>query len=352
MDEYTYTKSLGKQKASSNLKNHWSKWITQSDFSAIAGAGLTHVRIPIGYWAIAPRDEDPYVQGQLSYLDQAVQWARGAGLKVQVDLHGAPESQNGFDNSGKFGKVGWQSGNTVKETLDALSGLADRYKGDTDVVTAIELLNEPLGPELDLDGVESFYQSGIQTVKSKSQNYAVAISDAFQDFSTYWQGKFTGQNVILDTHQYQIFTPEEVGRSPSEHVKHACEKVGAKLGSNDKTVIVGEWTGAQTDCAKWLNGLGKGARYDGTFQGPQGGSNYVGSCEGKDTGSAAGLSSDDKKNLRSYVEAQLDAYEQGGGWYFWTWKTESAPEWNLKDLLANDLFPQPLNSRQYQGQCS
>ena len=247
--------------------------------------------------------------------------------------------------------MGWQSGNTVEETLEALSKLADRYKGDTDVVTQIELLNEPLGPKLDLGGVEDFYTKGIQTVKSKSQNYAVAISDAFQDFSSYWNGKFTGQNVILDTHQYQIFTPEEVSRSPSDHVKHACEKVGSKLAGVDKTAIVGEWTGAQTDCAKWLNGYGKGARYDGTFTGPQGGSYYVGSCDGKYTGSAAALSNDDKKNLRSYVEAQLDAYEKGGGWFFWTWKTESAPEWNLKDLLANDLFPQPLTDRQNKGQC-
>lgn len=44
------------------------------------------------------------------------------------------------------------------------------------------------------------------------------------------------------------------------------------------------------------------------------------------------------------IEAQLDAYEQGAGWFFWTWKTEGAPDWDMKDLLANGLFPQPLTS--------
>ena len=88
VDEYTYTQTLGKSEASSRLTNHWNTWITQDDFNQIAAAGLNHVRIPIGYWAVAPLDGDPYVQGQLPILDQAITWARGAGLKVLLDLHG------------------------------------------------------------------------------------------------------------------------------------------------------------------------------------------------------------------------------------------------------------------------
>lgn len=351
VDEYTYTKALGKDQASSQLTNHWQTWITQADFSAIAQAGLNHVRIPIGYWAVAPLDGDPYVQGQLPILDQAIGWARAAGVKVLIDLHGAPGSQNGFDNSGRYGPVEWQQGDTVQQTINAINGLAQRYKGDTDVVTAIELLNEPLGSSLNLDGVKSFYQSGYDTVHQSTGDVAVCIHDAFQDIQSFWNGQFSSSsgdsNVILDTHQYQIFSPDEVGRSPSEHVSFACG-LGGKLAGTDKWTIVGEWTGAQTDCAKWLNGYGKGARYDGTFQG----SSKVGDCTGKYTGSVSDLSSDDKNNIRSYIEAQLDAYEQHTGWIFWTWKTESAPEWHMQDLISNGLFPQPLNNRQHPGQCS
>lgn len=88
VDEYTYTQTLGKSQAQTNLQNHWNSWITQDDFTQIAAAGLNHVRIPIGYWAVAPLDGDPYVQGQLTVLDQAITWARGAGIKVLLDLHG------------------------------------------------------------------------------------------------------------------------------------------------------------------------------------------------------------------------------------------------------------------------
>ena len=144
----------------------------------------------------------------------------------------------------------------------------------------------------------------------------------------------------------QVFSDGEVGRKPCEHVQNACQR-GPKLASVDKWVIVGEWTGAQTDCARWLNGLGRGARYDQTF----GNGNYHGSCDRKYEGTVAGMLQVDKTNLEYYIEAQLDAYEQGTGWVFWTWKTESAPEWNLRDLIREGLFPQPLTSRKHPGQC-
>ena len=105
MDEYTYTQALGKDEAYRRLSQHWNSWITQDDFYQIAGAGLNHVRIPIGYWAVAPLPGDPYVQGQVSVLDKAIGWARAAGLKVMLDLHGAPGSQNEFDNSGRLGPI-------------------------------------------------------------------------------------------------------------------------------------------------------------------------------------------------------------------------------------------------------
>ena len=87
-DEYTFCQVLGKGEAYNRLSNHWNTWITQSDFNQIAQAGLNHVRIPIGYWAVAPLDGEPYVQGQLQVLDQAIGWARNSGLRVMLDLHG------------------------------------------------------------------------------------------------------------------------------------------------------------------------------------------------------------------------------------------------------------------------
>jgi glucan 1,3-beta-glucosidase len=57
---------------------------------------LNHVRIPIGYWAFEVGPGEPYISGQLPYLQKAVTWAGSYGIKVIVDLHGAPGSQNGW----------------------------------------------------------------------------------------------------------------------------------------------------------------------------------------------------------------------------------------------------------------
>lgn len=55
----------------------------------------------------------------------------------------------------------------------------------------------------------------------------------------------SAQNIILDHHDYQIFSPEEVSRTPQEHIQTACS-IGNNLVQSDKWLIVGEWTGAQT----------------------------------------------------------------------------------------------------------
>jgi glucan 1,3-beta-glucosidase len=88
VDEYTYCQVLGKAECASRLNNHWNTWITLEDFQEIRADGLNHVRIPVGYWALNPLVGDPYVQGQLQYLDRAIVWARQTGLKVMLDLHG------------------------------------------------------------------------------------------------------------------------------------------------------------------------------------------------------------------------------------------------------------------------
>ncbi|KAG5641066.1 hypothetical protein DXG03_006270 [Asterophora parasitica] len=96
VDEYTFGQYQDRTKALNTLRNHWDTFITENDFRDIAAAGLNHVRIPIGFWAYEVNGGEPYIQGQLPYLQKAIDWAGKYGIKVIVDLHGAPGSQNGF----------------------------------------------------------------------------------------------------------------------------------------------------------------------------------------------------------------------------------------------------------------
>lgn len=58
--------------------------------------GLNAARIPIGYWAFDVQPGESYLKlDQWAMLLRACGWAQKHGIKVIVDLHGAPGSQNG-----------------------------------------------------------------------------------------------------------------------------------------------------------------------------------------------------------------------------------------------------------------
>ncbi|CAI7598826.1 unnamed protein product [Penicillium glandicola] len=351
VDEWSLCEILGADECRSVLSQHWSSFITADDLNQIAGAGMNHVRIPVGYWALKHLDGDQYVDGQLEYLDQAIGWARSAGLKVVLDLHGAPGSQNGFDNSGKRGPIQWQKGNTVDNTKLALEALAARYEADGDVVTAIEALNEPSVPGgVNQDGLKQYYYDSWGVIREASQNTTLVLHDGFMPTES-WNGFMSESTgvwyVMMDTHHYEVFDNGLLALDTQSHVNNVCSFSKDHVVTSDKWTVVGEWTGAMTDCAKYLNGKGIGARYDGTFTD----SKFIGSCAGKSTGSVDGLSEEDRTNLRRFIEGQLDAYEKGTGWLYWTWKTEGAPEWDMQQQIAAGVFPNPVTSRAFPGQC-
>jgi hypothetical protein len=144
-------------------------------------AGLNAIRIPVGYWAVDLQDDEPYVAGQYPYLIQAVQWAREVGLQVMIDLHGAPGSQNGQDNSGLIGPVLFASNaSNADRSLNVLRNLTDEFSQSMygGAVMAIELLNEPRleDENFSMSQLKEFYADGAEVVRSADSNsISVAI---------------------------------------------------------------------------------------------------------------------------------------------------------------------------------
>ncbi|KAI0964195.1 hypothetical protein AcW1_001070 [Taiwanofungus camphoratus] len=356
VDEWTFCELQDTSTATAALQSHWSTWITEQDLADIANAGLNHVRIPIGYWAFEVGSGEPYIQGQLPYLQLAINWAGNQGLKVIVDLHGAPGSQNGFDNSGhRLSYPEWQSNSTNVQRTDAvIKTMASMFGGIPQVVSVIAPLNEPAGYDGSsvLDVLNQYYHDSYGNIRypwgtSQESDTVVLLHDAFQPLS-YWSGYQIPpqwQGVAMDTHIYQMFSQSEVEYSDTQHISAACD-MSSDLSSFDLWLIVGEWTPAATDCAKYLNGRGIGARYDGTYPG----STYVGSCDGL-TGSASTFSDSYKTFLGQFWEAQVLTYEQASGWIQWTWKAENADEWSYQAGLANGWIPQAPTNLVYPDIC-
>jgi glucan 1,3-beta-glucosidase len=95
----------------SQLVAHYETFITEKDFAEIAGAGLNWIRIPIPYWAIEVWSGEPFLEKVCwPYILRSFEWARKYGLRIYLDLHTIPGSQNAFNHSGKQGQVNFLNG--------------------------------------------------------------------------------------------------------------------------------------------------------------------------------------------------------------------------------------------------
>lgn len=154
---------------------------------------VAHLKVD---WAFK-KFNDPYISGAATYLDKGIGWAQDQGLKVIVDLHGAPGSQNGFDNSGQRiltpGTPKWTTGDTVQHTLAVLQLIANKYAQPQyqQTVVAIELLNEPLASKLSggTNAVVQYYNDAYGDVRVVSDT-PVVLHDAFQN-GTFWNNVLT-----------------------------------------------------------------------------------------------------------------------------------------------------------------
>ncbi|KAF8335349.1 glycoside hydrolase family 5 protein [Cantharellus anzutake] len=358
VDEWTFCSLQDRPAAATTLLNHWNTFYTESDFAAIAAAGLNHVRVPIGYWAFDTSGGEPFINGQYPYLLRAVGWARNHGLFVIIDLHGVPGSQqNGFDNSGRRGLVNWPNQQSnIDRTNAMIKALAAEFSQASyaNVVSAIQPINEPagfVGGNI-LPVTRQYYYDSYGNIRVNGADVVEVLHDAFQDLS-FWNGVMpypTFNNVLMDTHHYQIFSTADLAKTWPQHIITACQRGNAIASWAQATgnlwTIVGEWTTTPYDCAKYLNGRGLGSRYDGTYSG----SSPLGVCW-PFTGSSSIFNSGYKVFMRQFFEAQTSSFEKAAGWIYWAWKTEATDEWSYQQGLAGGWIPYDPTQRLYPNIC-
>jgi glucan 1,3-beta-glucosidase len=151
------------------------------------------------------QDTGPYITGAWPYIEAALDWANDHGIYVILDLHGAPGSQNGFDNSGqRTGNPIWAiSGQKadysyIQHTLDVLKTVA-QLVGDK--VAVIELLNELAGFRGQDWGqaAREFWQAGYDAVRAAAGNdVKVMIGDAFLGLDSWYGYMKEAQGVLMD----------------------------------------------------------------------------------------------------------------------------------------------------------
>ncbi|KAL8719800.1 MAG: hypothetical protein Q9225_003235 [Loekoesia sp. 1 TL-2023] len=369
IDEYTLTKELGPQKAAKTLEKHYAMFIKEDDFQQIQAAGFDHVRIPYSYWAVTTYPGDPYVPKiSWRYLLRAVEYCRKYGLRVSLDLHALPGSQNGWNHSGRQGAIGWLNGTdgdlNAQRSLDVHTQLSTffaqpRYKN---VITIYGLANEPKMIALPTSAVLDWETKAAAIVRKSGMQQYLAVGDGFLGLSK-WKGQLSSvQNVILDVHQYTIFNKNQINYPHQKKIQYACQgwtdqmKQSVNVATGFGPTICGEWSQADTDCALYLNNVNTGSRWEGTLPTgdpttsvttpdcpPNGGTC---SCD-KANADPSSYSDDYKQWLMMYAEAQMASFEAGWGWFYWTWVTESATQWSWKAGMAAGILPKKTWQRDF-----
>ncbi len=303
-DEYGLSLALG-SKAESRLNQHREKFITAEDFKWIKNRGLNAIRLPVGYWTL--EGPKPYVTAE-DFLDFAFEQASQNGLKVLLDLHGAPGSQNGWDHSGRSGGIGWDKNpDNIRETVRVLAGFAQKF-GSHPALFGIELLNEP-STQIPIQTLKEFYiEAYSQIRKHAGEQVAVVFHDSFRAMD--WKNFMKApdfSNVIMDTHLYQLFTKDDARRTAQEQIAFALNRKFTleEMQAEELPTLVGEWSlGLPESSAKNLS-LFQGDLLHGAF-----------------------------------ADAQLLSFENSRGWFFWSYKTESDSEWNFRHCVQRGWLPE------------
>ncbi|KAF9527519.1 glycoside hydrolase superfamily [Crepidotus variabilis] len=349
LDEWTLSQAMGSDLAT-KMENHYKTFVTEQDFADIAAAGLNWVRIPIGFWAIETINDEPFLTGtSWKYFLKAIQWARKYGIRIYLDLHALPGSQNGWNHSGKSGSINFMYGTmgiaNAQRTLSYLRTIVEfvsqpQYK---DVVPMVGLVNEILWGTIQKEAVQSFYYAAYETIRKSTgtgQGPYIAIHEGFQG-PAIWEGFLAGADrVVLDQHPVSsllssschlsnpAFTDPSVTSNWAVATNQSSKAFGVTIG--------GEFSAAINNCGKWLNGIGDSPATCDVWE------------------DWANYSADTVSGLKEVALASMDALQN---FFYWTWKignstvlnTSTSPMWNYKLGLQQGWIPK--DPREAIGYC-
>ena len=305
------------------LEQHRATFVTEMDFVWMAQSGVDLVRIPVPYYLFGTEHHSACVE----HLDHAFEWAQRWGIKVLVDLHTVPLSQNAFDNGGYMGLCAWaQDQGRIDATVDLLEQIARRYAGNP-ALWGIEALNEPANefvlnmnlknygksfPErvarskvIPRETLLAFYDQVYQRLRPVvGPEVALVFHDQFE-LGT-WDELLPAdqyENVVIDTHLYLNFQDFGFERYDVEEylakVAEFTEQV--RHAAQFHPVLVGEW------------------------------------CLGNHKPGKSEMSDDEKKAFyRALADAQLDAWDEGIGGCYWSYRVDSPKheDWDLRTCVV------------------
>jgi len=376
VDEWTYHNQsiVGQVNRTQMLEDHWQNWVTRDHLVKLAAAGVTHLRIPVGYWYWNTTETETFASSPANFtlakqlLKRLVnEWAAPLNLKVLIDMHTAPGSQNGFDNSGRRGDVDFLDcpqhpnaltdcpvpGESYKRWADILTTVTQWMidELDNDALFGLEVINEPFGAwGVMYDAItQRVNPDGYARVRAVSDKLQVIFQTGFVPLNQQMDyAAPTYTNVWFDDHNYQCFGADNektwtmsMQDNWKTHLNQSCVDNFVRYSniSGPINTFTGEWSLAVTDCTKYLSsGINGGCNMTAdpscVYAGTPIQNGHPEVCEYYNT-PYQNMTAEYKQFLLEFARAQMDSFELNSapdhGWFFWNFHTEDnhAPEWDF-----------------------
>lgn len=296
-DEYGFMQTSG---AIHTLRQHQKTFITEQDFAWMAKNGVQIVRIPVGYWIL--HGDSPYVSS-IGRLDWAFSMCKRYTIKILLDIHGLPGSQNGHDHSGKVGKVLWyKNKDFIQQGQNITIELTKRY-AHSPVLWGIQIVNEPQIGLLQIKLRRYCNRLYGQLIDILPSGVRIIFPDAFTPrlmSAAVWEHQ--PHPTYMDIHWYHFVG---WGRVRPSLYKYIIKSHGQLIKRLQKWngIIVGEWSG----------------------------------CYSQRIFDAYPVKTHDTM-VRIHIEHQLRAYECADVWFYWSYKTERPGVWNYKSLVDSGII--------------
>lgn len=190
------------------------------------------------------------------------------------------------------------------------------------VVPFFGILNEPVSGApggFPKAAIQEFYAEAYRIVRAAGAGNGagngpyISIHEAYWGVPD-WAGFLGGADrLALDYHPYLCFSPlspQPIESFPPQVCTMWSGTMSTSMGAFGLTGA-GEWSLAWNDCGLYVNQVGAGSRYEGTWAGNA----VVGSCD--QWNNYASWNQSTKDTLKQLGAATMDAL---GNWFFWTWK--------------------------------
>lgn len=138
---------VGPERAAEFWRRFRDDFVSERDIELIAGFGFDHVRLPMNARYLID-DDGTFREDGFALVERAVAWSEAHGLRILLDLHGAPGGQTGtnIDDSPRGMPELFMDDRYRALTVRLWEEIARRYR-DRESVLGYDLLNEPLPHE-------------------------------------------------------------------------------------------------------------------------------------------------------------------------------------------------------------